>query len=200
MRKGLFTLGVLAVAALLVTSSFAGSRGVTFTPVGFIEDPGPYPASSVTNSNPAGTEFMVTPSPYGIYCVSWTMEGGWGYHVGNASGLCHLAADGTIMADGYPAEGPDWPAYWAGTVGVWDPLLPPTEGYEACGSSQMGIFGMGGNGDFATGLTWQIYDQQTSGNRYALLHLDNGDGTATFDWSTTFAESGIGAWFLGVEA
>jgi len=155
MRKGMFTLGVLAVAALLVTSAFAGSRGVTFTPVGFIEDPGPYPASTVLNSNPAGTEFMVSPSPYGNYCVSWTMEGGWGYHVGQASGLCHLAADGTIMGDGYPAEGPDWPAYWAGTVGVWDPLLPPTEGYEPCGSSQMGIFGMGGNGDYATGLTWQ---------------------------------------------
>jgi hypothetical protein len=54
---------MVALAAVLVTSAFAGDRGVTFTPIGFIDDPGPYPASQVYNMNPQGTIFMVTPTP-----------------------------------------------------------------------------------------------------------------------------------------
>jgi hypothetical protein len=154
MRKSLTTLGVVAIAVILSTSAFAANRGVSFHPIGFIEDPGPYPASQIYNMNPQGTVFMVTPTPWGNYCVMYTMEGGWGTHVGEASGLCHIAADGTIMGDGYDYDtGIDGPGIWTGEFGVWDYVDAPV-GSEPCGSSQNGFFGMSDNGMWATGLNW----------------------------------------------
>ena len=68
--------------------------------------------------NPQGTIFMVTPTPYGNYCVMYTMEGGWGTEIGEASGLCHIAEDGTIMGDGYDYNtGIDAPGIWTGEFG-----------------------------------------------------------------------------------
>ena len=154
MRKSLTTLGVMAIAVVLATSAFAVNRGVSFHPIGFIEDPGPYPASQVYNMNPQGTIFMVTPTPWGNYCVMYTMEDGWGTHVGEASGLCHIASDGTIMGDGYDYDtGVDGPGIWTGEFGVWDYVDAPV-GSEPCGSSQNGFFGMADDGSYATGLNW----------------------------------------------
>ena len=61
MKKCLVMLGVAALAVLLTTSALAGNRGVTFTPIGFSENPGPNPASRVQSMNPQGTVFIVSP-------------------------------------------------------------------------------------------------------------------------------------------
>ena len=135
MKKNLFTLGVVAIVAVLATSAFAANRGVSFTGIGFIEDPGDWPASAIYSMNPEGTIFMATPSVYGNYCVKWTKDGGWGEHVGSAGSVCFLTNDGTIGANGYFDDGSySWPAYWLGTVDTWDPV-PTADGFEPCAGS-----------------------------------------------------------------
>lgn len=76
MRKFLVLLSVAAVAVLLITSASAANRGVTFTSIGFIDDPGPFPASAIWSMNPQGTVFMATPTWFGNYCFEWTRDGG----------------------------------------------------------------------------------------------------------------------------
>ncbi len=156
MRKMLVLLGVAAVAVLLATTASAANRGVTFTGIGFIENPGPQPASSIWDMTPDGTVFLVSPTPYGTYMAKWTRENGWGDLVGNISGTIRIAADGTVMGNGiYPGSNPAyaWAGTWTGVTDVWDPL-PAQPGYAPCGSSRLAFLDMGGNGNYATGLTW----------------------------------------------
>jgi hypothetical protein len=156
MRKSLSLLGAVAVAALLATSASAGNRGVTFTAIGFIDNPGPYPASNIWSMNPQGTVFMASPTYFGNYCFKWTREGGWGTEIGAADGACRMSSGGTIMAGGlFPGSDPGyaWPGTWAGAPNVWNPIPPPAD-YVPCGDPGISFYDMGGNGDFATGLTW----------------------------------------------
>jgi len=155
MRKTLLTLGVVILVASLTTSAFAANRGVTFTPIGFIDDPGPWPASLVYDMTADGNTFIVTPTPYGAYCVFWTLDGGWGEHIGSSSGACEISNDGSAVMGGTSTpEGVSLSAVWTGTVNEWDPIPLPA-GFEPCGSSGLSFFGMGGNADYATGLTWE---------------------------------------------
>ena len=95
MRKSLLTLGVVAVVALLATSTFAANRGVEFTGIGFIDDPGPWPASTIYSISPDGQTFMANPSAWGNFCVMYTLEEGWGTRVGSAgSGRRDRVSDG----------------------------------------------------------------------------------------------------------
>jgi hypothetical protein len=106
--------------------------------------------------NPDGTVFMANPSFGGNYCIEWTREGGWGTQIGASSSACRISSEGTIMAGGlYPDSDPGyaWPGTWTGVENVWDPI-PENAGYAPCGNSRMSFYDMGGNGDFATGLTW----------------------------------------------
>jgi len=157
MRKGLVFLGVAAAAVLLATSASADNRGASFTPVGFIDEPGQYPFSCVMASSPDGTQFLVSPSFRYVYASKWTREGGWGENVGAyASTFPAIASDGTIMANGlYPGSDPGygWPGIWMGETDLFDPL-PPQDGYEACGNGRMSFHGLSSNGDYATGLTY----------------------------------------------
>jgi len=156
MRKCFVPLCAVTVALLLATSASAGNRGVTFTGIGFIQDPGPYPASVVWSMNPQGTVFLVSPTWFGNYCMVWTREGGWGTWIGESDGLCRISANGTIMGTGlYPGADPPylWPGTWAGADGLWDPI-PAAPDYEPCGMPGITLYDMGGDGDYATGLTW----------------------------------------------
>jgi hypothetical protein len=154
MSKRLFVLGVVAIA-ILTTSAFAASRGVIFTPIGFIEDPGPFPASLPLSMTADGNTMIVTPTPYGAYCVFWNLDTGWGQQIGSSGSSCVISADGsTVMGSGYNSEGQAQASVWLGELDQWDPL-PLADGFEPCGSSGMSFYDMGGNADFATGLTWE---------------------------------------------
>jgi len=156
MRKSLALLGAAAVAVLLTTSAFAANRGVSFTPIGFHPDPGPFPASNIYSMNPQGTVFMATPTWFGNYCFKWTREAGWGTEVGEATSPCFISRNGTIMADGlYPGSDPPyaWPGTWAGAPNAWAPISEPAD-YVPCGAPGISLFDMGGDGDYGTGLMW----------------------------------------------
>jgi len=154
MSKRLFVLGVVAVA-ILTTSAFAASRGVIFTPIGFLDDPGPFPASIPVDMTGDGKTMIVTPTPYGMYGIFWNIDTGWGEHIGNSASGIEISADGSsVMGAMYTPEGMSHTAIWAGVTDEWDPI-PFPDGFEACGSSGLSFFGMGGNADYATGLTWQ---------------------------------------------
>ena len=85
MSKRLFVLGVVAIA-VLTTSAFAANRGVQFTPIGFHEDPGPFPASIPMSMTADGQTMIVTPTPYGAYCFFWNTMTGWGAEIGASAG------------------------------------------------------------------------------------------------------------------
>jgi hypothetical protein len=204
MRNRLFALGVVAVAALLVTSAFAANRGVEFTPIGFIDDPGPWPASAIYSMNPSGTVFMASPSPFGNYCVQWTKDGGWGTEVGNAGGVCYLAEDGTIAADGYEPYGYDYPGYWLGEVDQWDPI-PLPDNADSCGGSPLSMHGASDNLEYLVGLGWEgcngrrfIYERSTDttvqlgcmDEESCRINDVSNDGDKTVGWNTALC----GAW------
>ena len=154
MSKRLLVLGVVAIA-ILTTSAFAANRGVQFTPIGFVDDPGPYPASIPVDMTDDGNTFIVTPTPYGMYGFFWNLHTGYGEQIGNSASTIEISGDGSaVMGSGYTPEGASQAAVWTGVLGEWD-LLPLPDGFEACGSSGLSFFGMGGNADYATGLTWE---------------------------------------------
>ena len=156
MRKSLVLLGLAALAVVLATSAFAENRGVRFTGIGFLEDPGPWPASVVWDMNPQGTVFLVSPNYFGNYCMIWTRENGWGTWIGESTNYCRISADGTIMGTGlYPGSDPAYASAgtWAGAADVWNPIPFPAD-YAPCDSPGITLYDIGGNGAYATGLTW----------------------------------------------
>jgi len=154
MSKRLFVLGVVAIA-ILTTSAFAANRGVQFTPIGFIENPGPYPASIPMSMTADGQTMIVTPTPYGAYCVFWNYNTGWGQEIGQSGSSCVISADGSaVMGSGYNADGQAQAGVWTGVTNEWD-FIPTAAGFEPCGSSGMSFYDMGGNADYASGLTWE---------------------------------------------
>lgn len=217
MRRSLILLGVAVVAVLLVSSASAANRGVTFTSIGFIDDPGPFPASAVTSMNPQGTVFIASPSYFGNYCFMWTYEDGWSTEIGDSSSFCRMSYDGTIMASGlYPGSDPGyaWPGTWLGEPNLWDPI-PANAGYEPCGSSRMSFYDMGGNGDYAAGLTWAgcslatAFEWDKATNTSVSLGTPNGkstranavsdDGDTVVGWGTMlFGSRRAGMWQDGV--
>jgi hypothetical protein len=58
------------------------------------------------------------------------------------------------MGTGYLPDGSSQAAIWAGVTDEWDPIPLPA-GFEPCGGSGLSFYDMGGNADFATGLTWE---------------------------------------------
>ncbi len=211
MRKCLVVLGVAVVAVLLTTSAFAQSRGVTFTPIGFIDPPGPFPASSILAMNPQGTIFVASPSFRSSYAVLWTREGGWGTQIGNVAPPIRISEDGTVMSSGiYPDSNPAylWPGTWLGSTDMFS-AIPSQPGYAPCGSSRMSFYDMGGNGDYAAGLTWSgcsiargfLWDKAT--NTTIDTGTPNGqstranavtcDGSAVIGWGTSLGGPRRGA-------
>ena len=157
MRKQLFVLGVVALVALLATSAFAANRGVSFSGIGFIHpwDPGPYPASMVWGMTDDGATLLTSPSWSGSYAtlttypgLEWTLVG--------AAGSYEISGDGTAIFAGYlPGDdGNTYSGYWNGSEDDWTLFPMPASGFEPCGGSYMSYYGMGGSGDYATGLTW----------------------------------------------
>ncbi len=211
MRKCLTVLGVAVVAVLLTTSAFAQSRGVTFTPIGFINPPGPFPASNILAMNPQGTVFVATPSFSASYGILWTRKGGWGPQIGSIQPPIRISGDGTVMTNGiYPGSDPAyiWAGTWLDAPDMFSPL-PPQPGYAPCDSSRLSFFDMGGNGDYATGLTWSgcrvargfLWDKAT--NTTIDLGSPNGgstrgnavtcDGKAVIGWGTSLGGPRRGA-------
>jgi len=188
MRKSLGFLGVAAVAALLTTAAFAANRGVTFTSIGFIDPPGNFPYSSVTGMNPDNSIFMVNPSYFGNYCVEWTRAGGWGTQIGSASSYCKLSGNGTVMASGvYPSSNPlgfpaslpsSWPGTWTGVLDEWNQIPPNADYPMTCtGSSSMSFYNMGGNGDYAAGLTYVAIPGTSTCANYRAFRWDKATNT-----------------------
>lgn len=213
MRKSLVVLGVAIVALLLTTSAIAQDRGVKFTPIGFIDEPGPFPASSVLAMNPQGTVFVVSPSFRFGYATFWTREGGWGEQIGSVSPPVRLSAEGTLMSSGvYPGSNPAyaWPGTWAGALDQWSPI-PPDPDYVPCGSSRMSFYDMGGDGDYAVGLSWYagckaqgfLWNKET--NTTIGLGTPNGqstranavssDGSKVIGWGTALFGTRRGAFW-----
>jgi hypothetical protein len=211
MRKCLVLLGTAAVAVILATSAFAENRGVSFTPIGFHPNPGQFPYSAVTAMNPEGTIFMVNPAYSGNYCIEWTREGGWGTQVGESTSTCRLSSGGVVMGTGRrygtppnEATRPDtyvygWPGTWTGVENEWTYLPPPAD-YVPCGSSRLSFYDMGGEGDYATGLSWVTgcqgrafkWDKATNtsvdlgspNNRSTRGNAISTDGNAVIGWGT----------------
>jgi hypothetical protein len=188
MRKTVVLLGVAALAAMLAAPALAANRGVTFTPIGFIDPPGAFPYSAVTAMNPEGTVFMANPSFLGNYCVEWTRENGWGTQIGSASSTCRIASNGTVMASGvYPTSNPlgfpgslpsTWPGTWTGTLDAWTQIPPNADYPMGCtGSSSMSFYDMGGNGDYATGLTYVQTTTPTNCSLYNAFRWDRATNT-----------------------
>lgn len=226
MRKVLVLLGLAALAAILATSAFAANRGVTFTPIGFHPVPGPNPFSSVNSMNPEGTVFMVNPSWAGNYCIEWTRENGWGTQVGESTSTCRISSGGVVMGTGRrygtpPTEPPKpdtyvygWPGTWTGVENEWSYLPPPAD-YVPCGSSRLSFYDMGGEGDYATGLSWVtgcqgrafLWDKATNtsidlgspNNRSTRGNAVSTDGSVVTGWMTpTFGTRRGGQWVNGV--
>lgn len=220
MRKGLALLGATLVVVLLATSASADNRGVSFTGIGFIQNPVPSTASSVWAVSPDGTVFLASPASNGGYITKWTREGGWGELIGSISGWSRISADGTVMSSGiYPGSSPAyaWPGTWTGVVDVWTPITPDP-GYLACGSSRMSFYDMGGNGDYAVGLTWTsgckaqafLWSKATNSSiglgwfdslpkRSTRANAVTNDGTKVAGWTTLSTGPRRGAtWLNGV--
>jgi len=156
MSKRLLVLGVVAIAALLATSTFAANRGVSFEGIGYIHpyDPGPFVASMVWGMTDDGSILLTSPSWSGSYATltPWPM-GDW-ILVGGA-GSYEITGDGSIiMANvGDPSDGYQKAATWLGEVDSWD-WIPIPDGFVPCGSSAASFHGMSHNGQYATGLSW----------------------------------------------
>lgn len=209
MRKALSLLGVAALAIVLATTASAANRGVSFTGVGFIQNPAPSNASQIWDMNADGTIFLASPSQFGTYATFWTRAGGWGDLIGNASGFYISDSGATVMGNGlYPGANYAWPGTWTGTVDVWNPL-PADPGYAPCGSSRLNMYDFAGEGDYAVGLTWQgcaiaqgwLWDKAT--NTTIALGRPNGrstranavknDGTKVIGWGTALFGTRRGA-------
>ena len=186
MRKGLFVLGVVALAALLATSTFAANRGVSFSGIGFIHpwDPGPYPASMVWGMTDDGATLLTSPSWSGSYATLTTYPGLEWTLVGGAAGY-QISGDGTVIMAGSLAgpNGEGRSGQWAGAENQWDLFPMPATGFEPCGSNYMSYYDMGGAGDYATGLTWTpgctaqpwVWDAAT--NTTVILPSINGESS-----------------------
>lgn len=153
MRKTLQLLGVATLILLTGTVTLAANRGTTFKPIGFIEDPGPFPASLVFGITDDGSKLLTSPSWSGSYCtftdvdtLEWTL-------IGSSYDTCQMSADGsTVMGAWTNDNGDEVAAVWTGVVDEWD-TIATIPGYEPCGNL-LSFYGMGGNADFATGLLW----------------------------------------------
>ncbi len=148
MRKSLI-LAVVVAVALTCSWSLAANRGVSFNPMGFIENPGPFPASIPYYMTSDGTMVTGSLSPYGSAPFLWTADTGFTY-IGpgglnmsrSGDSIMGNYYDGSISAAGVWLGGENW-----AHIDAPDNLAP-------CGSSYHSIHGAG-NGGIATGLTWE---------------------------------------------
>jgi len=156
MRKQLFVLGVVALAALLATSTFAANRGVSFEGIGYIHpyDPGPWVASMLWGMTDDGSILLTSPSWSGGYATLTPWPTGDWILVGSAGGY-QITGDGSIiMGQVYdPSDGTYKGATWLGEEDSWD-FIPIPDDYIPCGSSSASFHGMSHNGMYATGLSW----------------------------------------------
>jgi hypothetical protein len=144
--------GVLALSVLLATSASAAARGVTFTPLGFLDDPGPRPWSSGWNMTDDGSTIAGTPSPFGG-CMVWTEATGWVLK-GITSSHCDMSRNGMTLASRTLDEGGfEVSTKWNGTD--WDILY---EDNVPCDFFKNGTFGVSGDGSTIGGLWWDFCD------------------------------------------
>ena len=205
MNRRILTIGaVVLFAALLATVAVADDQGVKFTPVGFIDDPGPFPASTLWDVSGDGTKFIAGTYFAGGDCnvlsypeLEWTVAAnGEGDLVYNQ---CKISKDGkTVMADLYREDlGYSNTAVWNGVPNEWTFISVP-DGFEPCGSAGHNLKGIGGNVDFATGLTWKgcaeprafLWDAAAD----VSLRLDPVDGRTTRGNRVSADGKTIGGW------
>jgi hypothetical protein len=156
MKKHLFTLGVVAAAILLATSAYAANRGVEFTGIGFIDDPGDWPASTIWDVSGDGSTFIAGTRPYGGDCnlLSYP-ELDWTYVGDDIYNQCLISKDGSkVVADIYLSDlGYNRSGVWNGTPNDWTWMTEPDD-FVPCPSSGMSVKGVSATGAFTTGLTW----------------------------------------------
>ena len=207
MRRTLVLLGVAILIAMTCTTALAANRGVTFNPIGFIDDPGPLPASLVIGMSADGSMLLTSPTPYGNYTtmtdpntLEWTLVGGV---------FGHMSGDGsTIMASAPDGLGVDQMVTWEGMENAFT-YHPAPDGFAPCGSSGHSIHGISYTGAYATGLTWQgcSYARGSKFDRATNTSIDLGspdgdstrgnemtaDGATIAGWTTQMNGARIGA-------
>ncbi len=155
MRKQLFGLGVVALAAVLTTSAFAQGRGVTFTPVGLFEDD--FPLTTVVSISDDGKTAVGMHAFFqGNYI--WNEETGRG-DLGPVNGAPRISGDASVVSS-TPFEPVAFAfsqsAIWTG--GFWPDqtweFIPTPPDFSFCDSSGQSVHNMNSDGKFVTGLTW----------------------------------------------
>lgn len=211
MRRTLVLLGVAVLIAMACTTALAANRGVTFKAIGFIDDPGPYPASLVIGMSGDGSMLLTSPTPYASYTtltdpatLNWTLVG---------SGFGHMSGDGSTIVSTQPDEfGVGKMATWTGIVDDWN-IHPAPAGFSPCGNSGNSIHGVSQTAAYITGLTWQgcSYARGSLFDRAADTNIDMGspngrstrgnevtsDGTKVAGWTTMQCGSRQGATWEG---
>jgi hypothetical protein len=190
MKKRLFVLGVVAaLAALPATTSFAASRGTTFTPLGtfplcgtvpegeFCED---FPITTVTDMTGDGSRIVGLHAFFtGAY--EWTAENGL-RTMGPVDGAPYISRDGSLVGSDSFED-----TYTYGYASTWNGVfwdidtqpapdtiwtkLPVADGFAFCDFSGQSTFGVSSN--WVVGLTW--IDENGDGNGC--------EGARAFAWS-----------------
>jgi hypothetical protein len=155
MKKSAFAIGVIALAAVMATTTFAANRGIEFRPLGFLPDLPPeiIRYSWGTSISADGTVVSGSPSPYGA-CMLWNEGYGWTL-IGDANtSSCYLSEDGTTVASRLANDmGYEVSALWTAETG-WE-ILEGQEGNARCDYLLNGSFGISGDGSTVGGLTWE---------------------------------------------
>jgi hypothetical protein len=184
MRKQLFTLGLVAVVAIvLATPASAARGGATFTPIGLFPICTPetppdefcenFPLTTVTDMTGDG-ETIVGMHAFFSGAYIWTADTGLNT-IGPVGGAPYLGRTNGMLSSSYFDDTFTYgrSAIWTGGFypnQTWDrqPLVP---GFSPCGGSGQAAFG--GSDNFTVGLTW--IDEDLNGNGC--------DGARAFAWS-----------------
>jgi len=192
MRKQLFTLGVLALAALLATSTFAASRGVEFLPLGLFPMCDEVPPGEFCDDFPLTTAVDMTADGQMIVGMHAFFSGGYRWteetglqNLGPVNGAVYTDGDGSTIASTWWDETFTWgwSAIWAGGFYpdmMWN-LIPLYPGFSPCGGSGQSLYEISDNGAVTVGLTWEDEDGNGDGCDGAKAWSSEGGVTVALD-------------------
>jgi len=192
MRKQLFTLGVLALAALLATSAFAASRGVEFLPIGLFPMCDQVPAGEFCDDFPLTTVVDMTGDGQTITGMHAFFSGGYFWtedtglnNLGPVNGGVYISNDGSTIASTFFDDTFTWgwSAIWAGGLYpdmTWDrtPLMP---GFSPCGGSGQSLYDVNTDGSITVGLSWEDIDGNGNGCDGATAYITQGGVTTMLE-------------------
>jgi hypothetical protein len=209
MKKVCLALGIVAVAAVLVTTASAANRGVEFIDPGNFDNSGPF-AFTITSD---GSTLGGSQGAGLANCIAWDEDSGWSL-VATSDNGCYMSKDGM-----------QWGSALADMDGVehmsrYNPMTMQQEVVNElpelapCDFFQSSTFGISGDGRTLAGLGWAgctsaraitSFDDVPGGTmtRYVSFPADNtrsnrmngadGDGSLLFGWQDTPFGSRLGA-------